>query len=99
MKKLFALLAIFGMLFIGVNSQVYAEPGDSTEVVTDSTATVNDTDAVNENTDATQDADAEEEQGLHQTIKEKFIEGGAFFMSFVLIALILGLALVIERIL
>ena len=33
-----------------------------------------------------------------QVIKEKFIEGGPFFMAFVLIALILGLALCIERI-
>jgi biopolymer transport protein ExbB len=38
------------------------------------------------------------EKGFTQILKEKFIEGGAFFMSFVLLALVLGLALVIERI-
>ncbi len=34
----------------------------------------------------------------HQMLKEKFIEGDPFFMSFVLICLILGLAICIERI-
>ena len=40
-----------------------------------------------------------EEIPLHQALKTKFIEGGAGFMSLVLICLILGLALSIERIL
>jgi biopolymer transport protein ExbB len=40
-----------------------------------------------------------EEKSMHQVIKQKFIEGGPSFMSFVLICLILGLALSIERIL
>src|SRR5690606_3262108 len=43
-------------------------------------------------------AAAEEGQSLHSALKQKFIEGGPSFMSFVLIALILGLALAIERI-
>ena len=40
----------------------------------------------------------EEEASLHQRIKEKFIEGGVTFMFPVLLCLILGLALAIERI-
>jgi biopolymer transport protein ExbB len=40
-----------------------------------------------------------EEVPLHQAIKTKFIEGGAGFMSFIVICLILGLALAVERIL
>ena len=40
-----------------------------------------------------------EEVPLHQALKTKFIEGGAGFMSLVIICLILGLALSIERIL
>ena len=36
---------------------------------------------------------------LHQALKTKFIEGGAGFMSLVIICLIIGLALCIERIL
>ena len=40
-----------------------------------------------------------EEVPLHQAIKTKFIEGGAGFMSLIIICLIIGLALAIERIL
>ncbi|MDC0338286.1 MotA/TolQ/ExbB proton channel family protein [Flavobacteriales bacterium] len=40
----------------------------------------------------------QEEPDISQTIKKYFIDGGPMFMSFVLIALILGLALCIERI-
>ena len=36
---------------------------------------------------------------LHQALKTKFIEGGAGFMSLIIICLILGLAIAIERIL
>ncbi len=39
-----------------------------------------------------------ESQGLHKTLKTKFIEGDAGFMSFVALALVLGLAFCIERI-
>ncbi len=39
-----------------------------------------------------------EEVGLHKELKQKFIEGDAFFMSFVVMALILGMAFIIERI-
>lgn len=54
-----------------------------------------------ETADTSTDGDAEEaeETGLHQAIKQKFIDGGPFFMAIVLICLILGLALSIERIL
>jgi biopolymer transport protein ExbB len=42
--------------------------------------------------------DAPVEEPIHKVIKTKFIEGGAGFMASVLIALILGLAISIERI-
>lgn len=45
-----------------------------------------------------QDAATGEGGGVFQMLKEKFIEGDWFFMSFVLITLILGLAFCIERI-
>ena len=41
----------------------------------------------------------EEEASFHQAVKDKFVEGGPFFMSFVVLALIIGLAVAIERIL
>ena len=43
--------------------------------------------------------DAKSEVPLHQALKTKFIEGGAGFMSLIIICLIIGLALAIERIL
>ncbi len=42
--------------------------------------------------------DAPVEEPIHKVIKTKFIEGGAGFMASVLIALILGLAIAIERV-
>jgi len=94
MKKLFALAAILGMFVLGLNQQVFAQGEDDTTVTEDVTLTDNVT------TDETTDGVTTEEGDgtLHKKIKEKFIEGGPFFMSFVLIALILGLALSIERI-
>ena len=47
---------------------------------------------------AASDVSAQDEGFGFQTLKEKFIEGDWFFMSFVLICLILGLAFCIERI-
>ena len=47
---------------------------------------------------AASDVSAQGEGFGFQTLKEKFIEGDWFFMSFVLICLILGLAFCIERI-
>ncbi len=97
MKKLFALAAILGMLVFGLNQEVLAQnEGDDT----DGTETV----TLNENLESVDTPDevigdgTENEGQFHRKIKEKFIEGGPFFMSFVLIALILGLALSIERI-
>lgn len=47
----------------------------------------------------TADAEApEESQGFHKELKTKFIEGNAGFMSLVALALVLGLAFCIERI-
>lgn len=43
-------------------------------------------------------ADEAEATGFHQSLKKKFIEGNAGFMSLVALALVLGLAFCIERI-
>lgn len=40
----------------------------------------------------------DESKTFHQELKQRFIEGGPFFMGIVLVALILGLAIAIERI-
>ncbi len=99
MKKLFALIAIIGLLTFGVNSSIMAQPdpdSTGTEVTDDSTTVAEDLTTTEETTDETKKEGSE--GSMHYKVKEKFIEGGAFFMSFVLIALILGLALVVERV-
>ncbi len=103
MKNLFAFIAVLAMILIGTFNTVIAqdEVDNATEVVDSSTA---DTAAVvTESTviDLSDEADAEEAEAglsLHKQIKQKFIEGGAGFMGAVLLTLILGLALAIERI-
>lgn len=45
-----------------------------------------------------QDEAATEDLGFHQELKKRFIEGGPGFMGIVLLCLILGLAIAIERI-
>lgn len=105
MKKLFALLAVFGMLSFGAYAQE-----DSDDFTTDEMSSENEDTTIQEETyDATEDvveeiapvieeAPAPKEQTLHQALKQKFIEGGAGFMGVVVLCLILGLALAIERI-
>ena len=73
MKKLFTILAITGLLFLGTTQSTYAQDEAQTEQV-------------------------DGEKGFHQELKQRFIEGGPFFMGIVLITLILGLAIAIERI-
>ena len=108
MKKALSLLAIVALSLGTVNA--YAQEDMATEEVAVESAaseTMDSADAVVDSAGATEEAATAEEapveevpaeKGFTQILKEKFIEGGAFFMSFVLLALVLGLALVIERI-
>ncbi len=66
---------------------------------------VNDTDIVKATADtlsadplAQEETDDSEGHGVYQTLKKKFIEGNAGFMSLVALVLVLGLAFCIERI-
>ncbi len=114
MKKALSLLAIVALSLGTVNAYAQedmateevavesaaSETMDSADAVVDSAAATADSAATEEAAPA-EEAPVEEvpaEKGFTQILKEKFIEGGAFFMSFVLLALVLGLALVIERI-
>ena len=99
MKKLFAIVAVMGMMTFGLTQSVMAqeEAAASTEVV-DSAAV--DSAAVEE-APVAEEAPAvveETEGGIHKELKTKFIEGDAGFMSLVAIALVIGLAFCIERI-
>ncbi len=73
-----------------------------TVIVTDSEAVVVDSIAMADSiaTEAmlTDDPEAEEEGGFHKQLKTKFIDGNVGFMSLVALALVLGLAFCMERI-
>lgn len=99
MKKLIALLTIAGMMFFGFNSIVLAQdsPAEQTEA-TDSTLVAEEVAPVQEAATVEMEAVEEEPLTFHETIKEKFIEGGPEFMGIVLLTLIFGLAISIERI-
>ncbi len=75
MKKLFAILAVMGVMTLGSTQPMMAQE----EAAAAETAVV-------------------EEGGIHKELKTKFIEGDAGFMSLPAIALVIGLAFCIERI-
>lgn len=91
MKKLFMILAVAGAFSLAtVNVQAQ-----------DAAAATDETTAVAETVAAVQTLDAETDlagKPLHQAIKDKFLEGGAGWMAPLLIFLIFGLAISIERI-
>lgn len=94
MKKLFVLLMLAGMVSLGFSTNVVAQDeSDTTQAAVETAAAVTD-DAVS----LEEENVMEEELSFHQAVKEKFIEGGWQFMSAVLLCLILGLAIAIERI-
>lgn len=101
MKKVLALVAFAGFLTFGVSTAVFAEPTDSVPA-TDTTkpALTNVADPVAQTSvedDSTKTAN-DGGYSLTTQLKIRFIEGGAGFMGIVLLCLILGLALAIERI-
>ena len=105
MKKVFAFVAMMGLLTFGVNQTINAqetEEAAAVEEVAQQDSAAVDSIAAADVEDAQEDAGISEEkkqkEGLHKTIKVKFIEGSAGFMSLVAIAMIFGLALCIERI-
>ena len=96
MKKFFAIVAVMGLMTFGLTQSVMAqeEAAASTEVV-DSAAV--DSAAVAEEAPVAEEVPVEE-GSIHKTLKTKYIEGGAGFMSLVAVALVIGLAFCIERI-
>lgn len=101
MKKLFLTLAAVGVMsFSAVN--VYAQ--EATTTTTEATEQTTDETVVAEEAVATEEVEMNAETDvegtpMHQAIKQKFLEGGAGWMTPVLLCLIFGLAIAIERIL
>ena len=104
MKKLFAIVAMVAACAFASTTPVMAQDeaaaSDTAAVEQKSDSAAVDTAAADTAAATAEEAaPAEEEsEGIHKALKTKFIEGGADFMSLVAIALVLGLAFCIERI-
>ena len=114
MKKQLLQFAIAGIMIFGLSTFAVAQDaegstdstaveeqvdaaGDSTEAEAPAEEPAEDTGSIT-TVDADTSDDAEETQNWQKAVKEKFIEGDVKFMTPVLICLILGLAIAIERI-
>ncbi|MDY5857658.1 MAG: MotA/TolQ/ExbB proton channel family protein [Porphyromonas sp.] len=100
MKKFFASIACVAALSVGFTTTAFAqEPAAvDTAAVVDSAAAAVDTAAVAAPAEEAAAPVVAEEGSFHQAFKQKFIEGGADWMTPVAVVLILGLAICLERI-
>ncbi len=99
MKKLIALLTVFGFLTFGIANTAFAQKQQKSAepAATEQAAEeVAEAPAATAQAELSADPDESVNQGLHYVLKDKFIQGGAVWMTPVLICLILGLAFVIE---
>ena len=92
MKKLFAIVAVMGVLTFGSTQLAKAQDAPAAEQTEQAAP------AVEAAADEAAAPAVVEEGGIHKELKIKYIEGSAFFMSFISIALVIGLAFCIERI-
>ena len=97
MKKLVAFLAIAGFFTFGLTNLVKAESAEPEQAVESAEVTQDQVPVMQGDLD--EEEDAEPDKPFHQVLLDKFIEGKVGFMTPILLCLIFGLALVIERIL
>ena len=88
MKKLFATIALVGVL---ASSSLFAQDTTATQPAAETAQPA-------ETASADTSAPVEEEQTFHELLKDLFIQGGVPFMTPILICMIIGLAISIERI-
>ncbi len=93
MKKVFAIFSIVALFTFGLTLSVIAQEDNTPEEATSDVA------ISEEVVETTATVEVVEEAGMHKALKQKFIEGDAMWMAPIAFALILGLALSIERIL
>lgn len=101
MKKTISSFVIAAAMIFGLVN--FSNAQDSTDAVTTAVEEVVETPAdaakdMGDEVPASTDEDAKEELSFVQTLKQKYIEGAPLWMTPVLICLIIGLALSIERI-
>ena len=99
MKRLIILFSMIGLLAIPQAVEAQTNLVKDSVVVADSVAAIDSVAAETMMVDDLDDAEGEEtDGGLHKQLKTKFIDGNVGFMSLVALALVLGLAFCIERI-
>ncbi|PKR81998.1 flagellar motor protein MotA [Brumimicrobium salinarum] len=109
MKKIVSSLAIIGMFTFGFSTVSFAnqqEPVDADQEAVENVVEEDTSKKVSQVEPSTTiepeaeevEEEVEKEVGFVSTLKKKFIEGDPFWMGIVLIALIIGIALCIERI-
>lgn len=106
MKKIISSLAIIGMFTFGFSTMTFAQDASVDEVTAVESAEDSAVEAISqmadeepvESIEASNETTEEVEVGFISTLKKKFIEGDPFWMGIVLIDIIIGLAVSIERI-
>ncbi|MBQ0104038.1 MAG: MotA/TolQ/ExbB proton channel family protein, partial [Prevotellaceae bacterium] len=100
MKKVFAIIALMGVFTLGMTQSVFAQDEEAVDSAAveqvDSAAVAEEEPAAEEVAEAPEPE--VEEVGMYKQLKTKFIEGSAGWMFPVALALIIGLAFCIERI-
>ncbi len=94
MRKLLALLLVFGLVMFTVQNMSAQDTTQQTTTTTEEVTAPEESPA----TTSADTGDSTEEASGFQMLKEKFIQGGWEFMLPILICMILGLALAIERV-
>lgn len=96
-KKLSSLLTIaLFLVFVG-STQVFAQEATTEEATTEEVTATEEVATTETAADETYQG-AETGSSMHKEVKRLFVNGGPAFMSFVLLCLIFGLSLAIERI-
>ncbi len=96
MKKIFMFLAVAGLMAVSAQYAAAQENDEAAAPASEEAVAAPAEDAADAEVDP---FNVKSDVPLHQALKTKFIEGGAGFMTLVIICLILGLAIAIERIL
>ena len=97
MKKLIAFLMVAGLFTFGISNLVVAQEEQAQTEQTEQAVAQQEAPAVEETLPVTQPAD-EATVTFRESIKKQFIDGGPSFMGIVLVILLIGMAISIERI-
>jgi biopolymer transport protein ExbB len=103
MKRLIAFLMVAGLMTFGISNLVVAQDEQAQTEQTEQTVAPEQTEAAPAAVETTQDItpatqEAAQPTTFRESIKKQFIDGGPAFMGIVLIILLIGMAISIERI-